>query len=99
MGDCNGLTDAEAKAYCVNPDPTTKDFIMQQTMYRIKDPRESLKFYTNVLGMRLLQKLDFPEMKFTIYFMGYQNAEDIPTDNEERTKWTLSRQATIELTQ
>ncbi|KAL1124565.1 hypothetical protein AAG570_001189 [Ranatra chinensis] len=71
---------------------------MQQTMFRIKDPRESLPFYTGVLGMRLLQKLDFPSMKFSIYFMGYENANDIPSNNTERMVWALSRKATIELT-
>ena len=68
-------------------------------MYRIKDPRKSLPFYTGVLGMKLLQKLDFPEAKFTLYFMGYEAAADIPTDNKERTKWAMSRKATVELTQ
>ena len=68
-------------------------------MFRIKDPRKSLKFYTEVLGMTLLQKLDFPEMKFSLYFMGYEKAEDIPTGAAEHAKWTFSRKATLELTQ
>lgn len=77
-----------------------QDFLFQQTMYRIKDPRASLPFYTGVLGMTLLQKLDFPEAKFSLYFLGYENADDIPTCSQsERTKWAMSRKATVELTQ
>lgn len=98
MGDTVGLTDAEVKQFCKKPDPSTKDFLFQQTMYRIKDPRRSLEFYTGVLGMSLLQKLDFPEMKFSLYFMGYENPNDIPAVYNERTRWALSRKATIELT-
>nr|CAD7571170.1 unnamed protein product [Timema californicum] len=76
----------------------SQDFIFQQTMYRIKDPRRSLEFYTQVLGMRLLQKLDFPDMKFSLYFMGFEAAADIPVDPKDRTQWTFSRKATLELT-
>ncbi|XP_077299927.1 glyoxalase 1 [Arctopsyche grandis] len=92
-----GLTDAEAFALCKEKDPT-KDFLFQQTMYRIKDPRRSLPFYTQVMGMTLLQKLDFPDMKFSLYFMGFEDGAEIPKDRQERTKWAMSRKATLELT-
>ncbi|KAB7498975.1 Lactoylglutathione lyase [Armadillidium nasatum] len=93
-----GLTDEEANAALGEPDSQTKDFIFQQTMFRIKDPKASLDFYSRVIGMRLLSKLDFPEMKFSIYFVGYEAAEDIPVDKTERASWCLSRKATLELT-
>lgn len=98
MAEPTGLTDEEAKACCAEPDPSTKDFIFQQTMYRIKDPKVSLDFYTRVMGMRLLKKLDFPTMKFSLFFMGFEAAEDIPKDEKERTGWCFSRKATLELT-
>ncbi|XP_077522578.1 glyoxalase 1 [Amblyomma americanum] len=93
-----GLSDQEAAKCCSEPDPATRDFIMQQTMYRIKDPKASLDFYTRVLGMRLLQKLDFPEMKFSLYFMGFEESVPETGSREERARWAFSRKATIELT-
>lgn len=70
-------------------------------MYRIKDPRKTLPFYTGVLGMKLLQKLDFPEMKFSLYFMGYEDDKDIVGElgSKARSEWTFARKATVELTQ
>ncbi|XP_058107957.1 lactoylglutathione lyase-like isoform X4 [Magnolia sinica] len=46
----------------------------------------------------LLKRLDFPEMKFSLYFMGYENPISAPTDPVQRTVWTFSQKATIELT-
>jgi lactoylglutathione lyase len=41
------------------------------TMLRVGDLDRSLKFYTEVLGMRLLRRNDFPDGKFTLAFVGY----------------------------
>ena len=41
------------------------------TMLRVGDLDRSVDFYTRVLGMRLLRRLDFPEGKFTLAFVGY----------------------------
>ncbi|HNH36504.1 MAG TPA: lactoylglutathione lyase, partial [Rhodocyclaceae bacterium] len=42
------------------------------TMLRVGDLERSLAFYTGVLGMRLLRRNDYPEGKFTLAFVGYQ---------------------------
>merc|ERR1719334_1907051 len=54
--------------------------------------------YTGVLGMRLLKKMDFPDMRFSLYFMGFASEGSIPKDEVERTRWTFSQPATLELT-
>lgn len=92
------LSDEEINAAVHQPDSVTSDFIMQQTMLRVKDPKKSLEFYSKVLGMRLLSTLHFPSMKFSLYFMGYEKASDIPKDPQERRRWAFTRPATIELT-
>ena len=76
------LSEEDTRLACRPQDPSTSDFIFQQTMFRIKDPKASLTFYTGVLGMRLLKKLDFPEMKFSLYFLGFVNEAEIPTDEK-----------------
>lgn len=41
------------------------------TMLRVGDLERSLKFYTEVLGMRVLRRNDYPDGKFTLAFVGY----------------------------
>jgi len=46
------------------------------TMLRVGDLQSSIKFYTEVLGMKLLRTHDFPEGEFTLAFVGYGNEYD-----------------------
>lgn len=41
------------------------------TMLRVNNLNESLKFYCDVLGMRLLRQKDYPGGRFTLAFIGY----------------------------
>ena len=41
------------------------------TMLRVGDLDRSLRFYTDVLGMSLISRRDYPEGKFTLAFIGY----------------------------
>ena len=43
------------------------------TMLRVSDLDKSLDFYTQVLGMKLLRRKDYPDGKFTLAFVGYQD--------------------------
>lgn len=41
------------------------------TMLRVGDLDASISFYTEILGMKLLRRQDYPEGKFTLAFVGY----------------------------
>lgn len=41
------------------------------TMIRVVDLEKSIKFYTEILGMKLLRQKDYPDGKFTLAFLGY----------------------------
>ncbi len=43
------------------------------TMLRVGDLEKSIAFYTDVLGMKMLRRKDYPEGKFTLAFVGYQD--------------------------
>lgn len=48
------------------------------TMLRVGDLDRSIEFYTQVLGMRLLRRKDYPEGKFTLAFVGYEDETEGP---------------------
>ncbi len=41
------------------------------TMLRVGDLDRSISFYTEVLGMKLLRRKDYPDGRFTLAFVGY----------------------------
>ncbi len=49
---------------------------MLHTMLRVGNLEQSLKFYTEVLGMKLLRKRDYEEGRFTLAFVGYGDEEN-----------------------
>ncbi len=59
-------------------------------MLRVGDLEKSIDFYTTVLGMKLLRRKDYPDGKFTLAFVGYQDeAEGVVL--ELTYNWDTSR--------
>lgn len=82
--------------------------VFQQTMLRIRDPKVSLPFYEKHFGMRLVHKYDFPQWKFSLYFLerptfpapaGFTEAAAAPgTPASEKYLWDMRGPVTLELT-
>lgn len=60
------------------------------TMLRVGHLERSLAFYTQVLGMKLLRKKDYPEGRFTLAFVGY-GPEETHTVLELTWNWDTDR--------
>jgi len=45
------------------------------TMLRVGNLDRSIDFYTRVLGMKLLRRHDYPDGKFTLAFVGYEDEQ------------------------
>jgi lactoylglutathione lyase len=82
-------------------DRATEGFVLNQTMLRIRDPQASLDFYTRILGMTLLRRIEVPAGRFTLYFLGLPHAsalDAMPADEKARTEWLFAQPALLELT-
>lgn len=90
---------AAVPGVCLTPDKVTQSYTFNHTMLRIKDPKASLDFYTRVLGMSLLRKVDFPEWKFSLFFLAYvPEGTVVPTEDQANAKYAFGREAVLELT-
>ncbi|MCW9023438.1 MAG: lactoylglutathione lyase [Gammaproteobacteria bacterium] len=59
------------------------------TMLRVTELQRSIDFYTQVLGMKLLRQKDYPDGKFTLAFLGYDD-ESSSTVIELTHNWDTS---------
>ncbi len=93
------FTSEHQPGICHDPDPQTQDYVFNHSMLRVKDPAVALDFYSRVMGMRLLRRLDFPELTFSLYFLAMvPPGEQVPETAGERTVYTFGRQSVLELT-
>lgn len=65
---------------------------LNHTMIRVKDPKASVEFY-KFLGLSQINKLEFPDAKFDLYFLAY----DGPKSMSPGHNWT-DREGVLELT-
>ena len=90
---------ANRPGLCLNPDPETQKYILNHTMLRVKNPEISLDFYSRVLGMKLLRSVDFPDWKFSLYFLAFlPELSAIPSDEKEKSAFVAGREGVLELT-
>lgn len=54
----------------------SEDFRFLHTMLRVSDLNASVKFYTDMLGMKELRRHDVPDGKYTLVFLGYASNPD-----------------------
>ncbi|KAL2755967.1 hypothetical protein ACRALDRAFT_1070867 [Sodiomyces alcalophilus JCM 7366] len=70
----------------------TKNYKLNHSMIRVKDPKESVKFY-ELLGMKVIKTIRQPEAKFDLYFLAYDSPGAVSAG-----KSTFDREGIIELT-
>ena len=65
---------------------------MLHTMLRVGDLQRAVKFYTEVLGMKLLRTTDRPEQKYSLAFVGYDTEDraSVPPSATSRSRCPTS---------
>ncbi|KAF8202743.1 Glyoxalase/Bleomycin resistance protein/Dihydroxybiphenyl dioxygenase [Mycena galopus ATCC 62051] len=69
-----------------------KKYKFNHSMIRVKDPKESVKFY-EFLGMKLIKKFENPDAKFDLYFLAYDSPSAV-----SHGKHRSDREGIVELT-
>tara|TARA_Y100001936_G_scaffold253844_1_gene321552 strand:- start:6657 stop:7034 length:378 start_codon:yes stop_codon:yes gene_type:complete len=59
-------------------------------MLRVGNLEKSIDFYSKILGMKVLRRKDYPEGRFTLAFVGYQD-ERSSTVLELTHNWDIER--------
>jgi len=66
------------------------------TMIRVKNLEESIHFYSELLGMKVISHEDFPEGEFTLVFLSYGDTKNDPcielTYNYGKTDYVMGDQ-------
>ncbi|KAM3460423.1 hypothetical protein MY5147_006556 [Beauveria neobassiana] len=70
----------------------TSKYKFNHSMIRVKDPKESVKFY-EFLGMKVIKKIQEPAAKFDLYFLAYDGAKAASHGNS-----FVDREGIVELT-
>ncbi|KAG2154455.1 Glyoxalase/Bleomycin resistance protein/Dihydroxybiphenyl dioxygenase [Suillus bovinus] len=74
----------------------TEGFKFNHTMIRIKDPKLSLPFYMDTLGMDLVSEQNMGD--FTLYFLAYDHDGIASLPAEQKAKARFNREGILELT-
>ncbi|KAF5346341.1 hypothetical protein D9758_011474 [Tetrapyrgos nigripes] len=75
----------------------TASFQFNHTMIRVKDPKVSIPFYTDIIGMDLLSEKNMGD--FTLYFLAFDHDGSYASmTQEQKDKARFSREGVLELT-
>ncbi|KAF8555055.1 glyoxalase I [Imleria badia] len=74
----------------------TASFKFNHTMIRIRDPKLSLPFYLDTLGMDLLAEQNMGD--FTLYFLGYDHDGISKPSTGDKARARFNREGVLELT-
>lgn len=75
--------------------PETKGYRFNHTMIRVKDPKVSLHYYQEIMGMQLIDTHNGGD--FTLYFLAYDLSDGKLTVEEQKSTRN-SREGILELT-
>ncbi|HIC1674864.1 TPA: hypothetical protein ACW0IB_005363, partial [Escherichia coli] len=66
--------------------------LLEQWQQRVLVQGEpTLRVERELLGMRLLRRLDFEEGRFSLYFLAMTRGEEVPDAVDERQRYTFGR--------